>query len=243
MVTEFSQAVIEKISFYVYSLIDPRSKKVFYIRKGKGNRVFSHLNAALETPLESDKLVQIREIIQDGFKPEHFIIRHNITEREAFEIESTLIDFARLCENYDFKLTNLIKGIDSYDRGVKTITDIIQFYDAHIITIEEPTLIIVVNKHYLQGMSAQDLYNVVHEKWVLHPNRIRKIKYVIAGYFGIVREVYEVDNWYPTYDEVSQKDRYGFNGKIAKSDIRDKYINQSLVNYKSGGNPIRYVNC
>ena len=30
--------------FYVYELIDPRTNSVFYIGKGKGKRVFQHLN-------------------------------------------------------------------------------------------------------------------------------------------------------------------------------------------------------
>ena len=28
--------------FYVYNLIDPRDKSVFYVGKGKGNRMYKH---------------------------------------------------------------------------------------------------------------------------------------------------------------------------------------------------------
>jgi hypothetical protein len=38
----FSQAVIEKLGFYVYVLKDPRNQRVFYVGKGKENRIFSH---------------------------------------------------------------------------------------------------------------------------------------------------------------------------------------------------------
>ena len=32
----FSNKTIEKLQYYVYALIDPRDKKIFYIGKGKG---------------------------------------------------------------------------------------------------------------------------------------------------------------------------------------------------------------
>lgn len=201
------------------------------------------MNAAIETPHETDKLSLIREIKKQGVLPEHFIIRHGLSEKEAFEVEATLIDFSRLCQGRNFKLTNLVRGTDSWERGIKTSTDIVQFYDARVITIEEPSLIIRVNKLYYWGMPPEDLYKVTRERWVLHKHRIKNIKFVIAAYFGIVREVYEVEQWYESFDDRTQKVRFGFTGKIAVPEIRDKYLNQSLKNYKSGGNPIQYVNC
>lgn len=34
---EFQPAVIEALKYYVYCLVNPRDKKIFYIGKGKGN--------------------------------------------------------------------------------------------------------------------------------------------------------------------------------------------------------------
>ena len=35
-------------NYYVYALVDPRNQKVFYIGKGKGDRVSNHIDEALD---------------------------------------------------------------------------------------------------------------------------------------------------------------------------------------------------
>ena len=66
MVKEFSKEAIDNLKYYVYKLIDPRDGKVFYIGKGKGNRVFSHINLSLRYESRdeeiSDKISLIRDI-------------------------------------------------------------------------------------------------------------------------------------------------------------------------------------
>ena len=41
-VPQFSQKAQEELKYYVYCLVDPRDRKIFYIGKGIGNRVFAH---------------------------------------------------------------------------------------------------------------------------------------------------------------------------------------------------------
>ena len=72
----FSQAVIENLQYYVYFLLDPRGDNVFYIGKGIGNRVFNHMEGAIEDRIESEKLDTIRDIINSGYKVKHYILRH-----------------------------------------------------------------------------------------------------------------------------------------------------------------------
>ena len=71
----FIEEISNKLKTYVYRLIDPRNGETFYVGKGKGNRVFSHIRA--EENLEGDdfdnKLKRIREIRLAGFEVAHVI--------------------------------------------------------------------------------------------------------------------------------------------------------------------------
>lgn len=228
---EFSPAVCEKIGHYVYVLKDPRDSTIFYIGKGVGNRVFQHVAEPLLTSLESEKLNLIREIHDSNKKVEHYILRHGLTREQALEIESACIDLLGL-----EKLTNAVKGYNSWERGLKTVDEVRQFYDAKIIEITEPSIIININRLYKRFMSDEELYNSTKQAWRLG-NKRTQAKYVIASYRGLVREVYKIDDWYKI------DKRWGFNGSVAEEIVRAKYKNQSLANYVKHGsqNPIRYT--
>ena len=229
---EFSQAVCEKIGYYVYILKDPRTSTIFYVGKGTGNRVFQHITGALISSDINDKLNLIRDIHNDGFGVEHYILRHGLSQELSFEIESTCIDLLGL-DN----LTNEVKGHDSWERGMKTVDEVAQHYDAKVITITEPTIIININRLYKRYMTPQELYEATRSAWKVAAHRRNSTKYAIAAYRGLVREVFEIESWN------SIGDRWEFNGHVAMPSIRDKYLNQSLSNYivRGSQNPIKYA--
>lgn len=227
----FSQAVCENIGYYVYFLKDPRNNNIFYVGKGKNNRVFQHIHGAIVSPLPSDKLELIREI--GIHNVQHFILRHGLTEEQALEVESACIDILGL-EN----LKNVKKSNYCFERGIKTIDEVSQLYDAKVITIEDPSLIININKRYKRFMTLQELYDATRSSWIVGKRR-DKVKYAIASYRGLVREVFRIDRWNLVGN------RWEFIGEVAELSVRDKYLNQSLENYikKGSRNPIRYASC
>lgn len=54
-------------NFYVYQLIDPRNKAVFYVGKGQGNRMYQHQEIAKKGMSENRKLYyKIKKILLEG---------------------------------------------------------------------------------------------------------------------------------------------------------------------------------
>ena len=93
-ITKFSDETAERLGYYVYRLIDPRNGRTFYVGKGKGNRVFEHIKCALKENAAKENLKYkiIKEIKAAGLDVLHIIHRHGLTEKEAFLVESAVMD-------------------------------------------------------------------------------------------------------------------------------------------------------
>jgi len=245
---KFDKAVEEKLGHYVYYLKDPRSpgKGVFYIGKGGGkdtkkvagnSRMFQHVSSASETEEQTKKLNIIREIEKSGKEVIHFILRHGLkNEATAIEIEAALIDFIGVNN-----LSNLQSGHHSGDYGLKRADEITAMYKVEQLSTNEPLLLLNLNSFFDRRLTDEELYNATKESWLCDSNRLKKVKYAVATYDGLTREVYKIDNWYPCDED--GKTRWGFNGDKASHEIRQKLSYKSLDKYRSRGNPIRYLNC
>ena len=233
----FSQAVIEHLGSYVYYLQDPGTNEVFYVGKGEGDRVFNHLDRAIETDGKTEKLDRIRDIVDSGNQVVHFILRHGLSKSTAFEVEAALIDFIG-----KKNLSNLQSGHYSSDYGIKTVVEISAMYKPVDFATELPVLVININKLYDREMTDQELYDATRKAWVIGTRR-KNAKYAIATYRGLTREVYEIHEWFPI--EVDGRKRWEFVGVKANEKIRESLRYKSITSYfkKGAANPIRYVNC
>lgn len=236
----FSPEVCEKLEYYVYRLIDPRNGQTFYIGKGKGNRVFAHVECALkdfdnENNFEDEisaKFKQIFEIKNAGLEVIHVIQRHGLTEKEAFEVEAALIDCFP-------GLTNLQSGHNNEYR-VNNAETLQQIYSLE--TYNEPENIkymIIKTTDERVNSCNNSIYDAVRYSWKVSKSRVDKIKYVLGVINGVVKEVFEVDIWQLADNGV----RYEFYGKIAPDEIRDCFINKRIpekYSKKGAANPIQY---
>ena len=251
----FSQKVQEELGYYVYCLVDQRDKKIFYIGKGVGNRVFAHACDALEyEDVSTDKLEKIREIIRSGHEVEHYIIRHKLTEEDALTVESVLIDFLTYQEfNTESLLTNIVAGHHQWDEGIMTTDQIMQIYDCKPLQLKSGHKLLMVNlnrtynKKDKNGMRVNsDLYEITRKYWKVSKHNADQIDYLLGVYKGVVRCVLKpTTEWLPFKHR--EKDgriiiRYYVEGVIDDKEGNDLYLNKDVTEYPfPSGGAIRYI--
>lgn len=241
----FDQKTIEALGYYVYALVDPRTKKPFYIGKGKANRVFTHMECITDESFElniNEKFDIIREIQSIGQQVEHVVIRHGLSEEDAFVLESALIDFSR---HFGIVISNEVVGHDTRLFGIMTCDEISRKYNAEPLTVlDDPAIIININRQYKPGKT--EFYESTRTSWVISKKRRETVTYALSEYRGLIVEVFEITKWSPveTTDKKGQpKIRWAFDGNVAPDGIRNKYLNKSIRHTKKKGaaNPIRFI--
>jgi hypothetical protein len=257
-----SDGASNRTDFYVYLFRNPLdNNNIFYIGKGTDDRAEQLKN-------RNDKTKAVIDAIRNEFSKTNRpiediieILRENLDERTALGLESAAIDLIGIPP-----LTNINHGHGTkkwkrnpgFNRGrtseIKEIIDPSEEAD-----IKEPAILIRINQLYRYGMDADQLYDATRGVWVIGPRRERAV-YAFSVFKGIVMEVYKITHpWYlagtksttyktrPNCNELwtSDPEKWEFEGEVAESEIRDKYLKKSVKRYLSNGNqnPIKYVNC
>ncbi len=251
MAQRFPAKIIEDLASYVYMYSDPKTKKPFYIGKGTGNRVFSHLNFNDETKVENEKFQKIAEIRKRGKEPLIEILAYGLNDEAALIVEAAAIDLLGVKN-----LTNQQSGHGSKKFGRIEINKLIAKYGGELEEgdVTEKVLCIVPNQLYRTDMNAAELYDATRGYWPVAYDRAKQADYVFSVYKGRVLEVYKVIDWYPAgttfmatreNDGIISDEKYEFVGQIATKAIRKKYVNKSLYNIfppHTWENSFRYIN-
>lgn len=236
----FTADVARKLKWYVYKLIDPRNGETFYIGKGQGNRVFSHIRA--ERGLEGDdldnKTKRIREIVLAGFEVAHVIHRHGMDEKTAFEVEAALIDAYP-------GLTNVAGGTGSNDYGAMHAKEIIRRYAAEPAVFRHKALLISVNR----SAAHTSLYEATRYAWKISRSKAKKAEVVLSTLQGLIVGAFVADDWLPATSanfpgRGDAPGRLGFIGQEAPSEISRLYVGRRVPEeYRKRGaaNPIKYT--
>lgn len=239
-IESFPAEVVRTLKTYVYRLIDPRNGETFYVGKGQGDRVFSHIRG--EQKLEGDeldnKLKRVREIRLAGFEVAHVIHRHGMDDRTAFEVEAALIDAYP-------GLTNIVAGVGVNDFGAMHAKEIIRRYSAAPAVFRHKVLLISVNR----SASETSLYDATRYAWKISQSKAKQAEVILATLHGLIVGAFIADNWldatganFPGREDVPG--RLGFVGREAPANIKELYVGKRVPDeYRKRGaaNPIKYT--
>jgi len=240
----FPPEVARKLRTYVYRLIDPRNGETFYVGKGRGNRVFSHIRA--EQNLKGDdldnKVKRIREIRLAGFEVAHVIHRHGMDEKTASEVEAALIDAYP-------GLTNIASGAGSNNYGVMHAQEIIRSYRAEPAKFRHKALLISVNRSATEA--SLSLYEATRYAWKIDLSKAKQAEVILATVQGLIVGAFvaDADHWLPATSvnfpgREDAPERVGFEGREAPAEISRLYVGKRVPDkYRKRGaaNPIRYT--
>lgn len=259
---KFSEKSLRSLgSYYVYGLIDPRNKQIFYIGKGTGNRVFEHEKEGMGNfDSEKLKLKTIKDIKANRLEVEKIIINSNLTEPEAFAAEAALIN----AFNYvgDSRLTNIVSG--HHSTQALSVDEYEMIYGAEELRkedIKHRIMVIKINKLYHREMAKTDLYDTVRGVWRASIKKAKTVDYVFGVYNSLIVAVYKPTHWYICKDATDKLPKHSrvLTEKIANriffvdeeyertalmDTVEKFYYGKSIANLKinqSAQNPITYL--
>ena len=118
-----------------------------------------------------------------------------------------------------------------------------------IARIDDPVVAISINRSYRDGLRQEELYDRTKGTWKVSKVRADKAHYAFAVYRGVIKEVYQIDEWLPSGSseftrQFGNRDdgRWEFEGRLAPENIRKKYRGKRMPD-RFWGFPIRYNNC
>lgn len=234
----FPPEVAEKLKTYVYRLIDPRNGETFYVGKGKGNRVFAHIQEQVDEDDPTTKLRRIRDIHLAGFEVAHVIHRHGMDERTAFEVEAALMDAYP-------GITNIAGGLGNAEFGAMHAREIIRRYAAEPAVFKHRSLLISVSR----SAAEASLYEATRYAWKIQPKKAEQAEVVLATLQGLIVGAFVADRWleasvenFPGREPVPG--RYGFVGRDAPSELRQEYVGKRVpdeLRKPGAANPVKYT--
>jgi hypothetical protein len=219
-------SVVERLGWYVYAYVHRTDRRIHYVGKGIGQRALAHL-------------MRLRRHRVD-------IVAHGLNdEATAYAVERALIDGLGLR-----KLTNKVRGKSARQLGREPLEDLIYRYAARRVNIDEPSVLIRVNRLYRPGMGRRELYEITRGVWKIGRRR-DTLRYALAVYRGVVREVYRIRSWHRggttryrfRHRKADWARRWEFLGSVAEPSVRHRYVGGSVAHLLPDGaqNPIRYV--
>ncbi|AOW93126.1 hypothetical protein BFN03_11975 [Rhodococcus sp. WMMA185] len=206
----FSKRVAEELGTYVYALVDPRSRSVFYVGTGRGNRVYGYVWEALaenehrQTLEDSEPdgaevraatIARIRQIYDSGLEVEHYVVAHRVPDsgRIADAVQDGLIGALGLMEGS--VVANVASGARKH-RAIP-IDDLVLQYEAEPVPkLPTPCVVLEVPETSRRGVTSEEVYELSRGPWEAG-SAVRNTEDIPVIVFAdnIVRAAYRANSW------------------------------------------------
>lgn len=220
--------------FYVYICTNPLTGKPFYVGKGAGERAYAHLKQTGNKKLAAT----IKAIKGKGEKPVIEVLCGKMTQSDALAAEAAVIEFVG-----KDKLDNIVSG-HTHGYGRMTFDEYLAVTKGEEVEVTHKALLLNVNQKFNRNMMKKDgtttkaLRDITCAEWSMGKDA-EKAEYAFAVYHGIVREVYQIQEWEPPRI-VNKKERRAFTGKVAPENIRKRYVGKFVGGKRGAQNPVAY---
>ncbi|MCP4336975.1 MAG: GIY-YIG nuclease family protein [Mycoplasma sp.] len=195
---QFSFQTKKHLKFYVYILttVINNEETIFYVGKGKDSRVFSHFHEANKINIKKIDNISPSiklETIKDN-ECNAYIVAAELTEEEAFKIESVLISVLYKFNNA--KLTNLVGGHHNFE-----VTNVHNIEIKYAKPIELEKFVNKNNIKILAFKSTRESYNSAIDKdfrgilegmWKINDTSLESVDYIIGVIESKIYGVYKL---------------------------------------------------
>ncbi|WP_241387322.1 GIY-YIG nuclease family protein [Rhodococcus sp. CH91] len=211
--------ICDQLGAYVYALLDPRDRSIFYVGAGRGNRIFTLVwtalgetgklteageKAPLSTPETEAALQRIRTVYESGYAVEHFVVADGLhpksdAEHTAVVTAEAVIAALGLTEPHrgEAVLTNLAGATEESeaDRTAIPIAELVRQYSASPAP-ELPTPCVVLRINEAKKASPAAVRELASKAWPAGAaaRAIDGLPIVVVA-DNIVRAVYRATGW------------------------------------------------
>ncbi|WP_430331982.1 GIY-YIG nuclease family protein [Rhodococcus sp. ACT016] len=247
--------VVENLGLYVYALLDPRDRSIFYVGVGRGNKVYSHdwdalgeagtLDAEGVGDADRDETrsawtQRIRDIYAAGHSVEHIVLRHRIDAAHdnvsaAKEAAHVVVDALRLLELHPDHpvLTNLAGEPADLEKRAMSIEELaVQYSALPAPEMPVPGALVRVPAAAGAGLTADELYALSRGPWRAGAaaRNVTDLPVIVFA-DNIVRAVYRVTTW----DGVgpASEQQWRFSGAV-DPDLEAKYVGTRVTPDRAG---------
>lgn len=228
--------------YYVYLLYDIQTKELFYVGKGKGKRPLDHLKDAQKSGVENVEDKKIERIRQIGDKRLGCtILRRNLAEQEALQVEAATIDLLRSTtyRNIKGEIFNIQSGHGIEMNGMIDIKQFKAMRTKFVEILKSETLL-CLNITSGECMNL-NLPKIIHnKKWKVKQEEASKSSYTVVECDNVVVAMFKSDCWKDNGDNKTCT----FNGnQINTPDVLlSRFISHKLPKRKRGTPQARYIN-